>query len=61
MGAVPRLTRITRDHGTMGGKPCIRGTRVTVGTIVACLRKGTVERPFSKRIPISNRKISAKR
>ncbi len=28
------LTRITVDSGVMGGKPCIRGMRVTVGTIV---------------------------
>jgi uncharacterized protein (DUF433 family) len=34
MAVVPRLTRITRDYRTMGGKPCIRGMRVTVGTIV---------------------------
>ncbi|WP_428235012.1 DUF433 domain-containing protein [Gracilimonas sp.] len=26
--------RITFDPKIMGGKPCIRGTRVTVGTIV---------------------------
>jgi uncharacterized protein (DUF433 family) len=28
------LTRITTDPAVMGGKPCIRGLRVTVGTIV---------------------------
>ena len=28
------LTRITHDPNIMGGKPCIRGLRVTVGTIV---------------------------
>ena len=28
------LSRITLDSGIMGGKPCIRGMRVTVGTIV---------------------------
>jgi uncharacterized protein (DUF433 family) len=28
------LTRITFDSEVMGGKPCIRGMRVTVGTIV---------------------------
>ena len=28
------LTRITFDQKVMGGKPCIRGLRVTVGTIV---------------------------
>lgn len=29
--------RITRDPDVMGGKPCIRGLRVTVGTIVGLL------------------------
>ena len=29
-----QLTRITFDPNVMGGKPCIRGLRVTVGTIV---------------------------
>jgi uncharacterized protein (DUF433 family) len=28
------LTRITFDPSVMGGKPCIRGMRVTVGTVV---------------------------
>lgn len=28
------LSRITLDPFMMGGKPCIRGMRVTVGTIV---------------------------
>lgn len=28
------LARITFDPKVMGGKPCIRGTRVTVGTVV---------------------------
>ena len=40
MSAVPRLARITRDHRTMGGRPCIRGMRVTVGTIVGLLAQG---------------------
>ena len=31
---MPQLNRITRDASIMGGKPCIRGMRVTVGTIV---------------------------
>ena len=31
---MPQLTRITRDARVMGGKPCIRGMRVTVGTVV---------------------------
>jgi uncharacterized protein (DUF433 family) len=28
------LIRITQDPSVMGGKPCIRGLRITVGTIV---------------------------
>lgn len=31
------LERITVDPAIMGGKPCIRGMRVTVGTIVGLL------------------------
>lgn len=34
------LTRITLDAAVMGGKPCIRGLRVTVGTIVGLLAVG---------------------
>ncbi len=32
-----RFTRITLDPAVMGGKPCIRGLRVTVGTILGLL------------------------
>lgn len=34
------LDRITRDAEVMGGKPCIRGLRVTVGTIIGLLASG---------------------
>ena len=34
------LARITLDPAVMGGKPCIRGTRVTVGTIMGLLASG---------------------
>ncbi|WP_407900181.1 DUF433 domain-containing protein [Scytonema sp. NUACC26] len=34
------LTRITRNSEVMGGKPCIRGMRVTVGTIVGLMASG---------------------
>lgn len=34
------LTRITLNPAVMGGKPCIRGLRVTVGTIVGLLAAG---------------------
>ena len=35
-----QLTRITVDPGVMGGKPCIRGMRITVGTIVGLVASG---------------------
>ncbi len=35
-----QLTRITLNPEVMGGKPCIRGLRVTVGTIVGLLAAG---------------------
>jgi uncharacterized protein (DUF433 family) len=31
---MPELNRITRNTAVMGGKPCVRGMRVTVGMIV---------------------------
>lgn len=34
------LTRITFDPEVMGGKPCIRGLRITVGTIVGLVAAG---------------------
>lgn len=34
------LARITADPQVMGGKPCIRGLRVTVGTIVGLVAAG---------------------
>src|SRR5207244_11250585 len=37
------LRRITRDPAVMGGRPCIRGMRVTVGTIVGLLATGRTE------------------
>jgi len=35
-----QLTRITFDPQVMGGKPCIRGLRVTVGAIVGLVAAG---------------------
>jgi uncharacterized protein (DUF433 family) len=35
-----QLRRITFDPQIMGGKPCIRGKRVTVGTIVGLIATG---------------------
>ena len=34
------LTRITLDPDVMGGKACIRGLRVTVGTVLGLLAAG---------------------
>ena len=34
------LTRITFDPNVMGGKPCLRGLRVTVGTVVGLVASG---------------------
>ena len=37
---VGQLDRITHNPEVMGGKPCIRGMRVTVGTIVGQIGAG---------------------
>jgi uncharacterized protein (DUF433 family) len=37
----PDLERITFDPAVMGGKPCIRGMRVTVGTILGLIASGS--------------------
>ncbi len=37
---MPNLDRITVDPATMGGKPCIRDMRVTVGMIVGQIGAG---------------------
>jgi uncharacterized protein (DUF433 family) len=34
------LDRITFNPEVMGGKPCIRGIRVTVGTVVGLMASG---------------------
>ena len=40
--AMERMTldRITANPAVMGGKPCVRGTRVTVGTVVGLVAAG---------------------
>jgi uncharacterized protein (DUF433 family) len=37
---MPALDRITRNAAIMGGKPCVRGLRVTVGMIVGLVASG---------------------
>ena len=49
--AMPELTRITRDPGMMGGKPCIRGLRVTVGTVVGLVAAGRTNDEILREYP----------
>lgn len=37
----PEINRITIDPVIMGGKPCIRGMRITVGMITGLVASGT--------------------
>lgn len=46
-----RLKRITFDPAVMGGKPCVRGMRVTAGTIVGLLAAGRTEQEILKAYP----------
>ena len=45
------LTRITRDPGVMGGKPCLRGLRVAVGTVVGLVATGQSTAKILARYP----------
>ena len=45
------LKRITTDPAVMGGKPCIRGLRVTVGTIVGLVATGHQEEDILRLYP----------
>jgi uncharacterized protein (DUF433 family) len=45
------LNRIAFDPGVMGGKPCIRGMRVTVGMIVGLLASGHEKEEILKLYP----------
>ena len=38
--AMGELERIVMDPLVMGGKPCVKGTRVTVGTVVGLFAAG---------------------
>ena len=46
-----KLTRITFDAQVMGGKPCIRGMRITVGTVVGLLAAGHTTADILKAYP----------
>lgn len=45
------IARITFDPNVMGGKPCIRGLRVTVGTIVGLVAAGHTAKEILKAYP----------
>jgi uncharacterized protein (DUF433 family) len=45
------LSRITHNPEVMGGKPCIRGLRVTVGTILGLLASGYTANEILKAYP----------
>jgi uncharacterized protein (DUF433 family) len=49
------LDRITFDPEVMGGKPCIRGLRVTVGTIVGLVAAGHSAEDILKAYPYLER------
>ncbi len=45
------LTRITFNPAVMGGKPCIRGMRVTVGTLIGLLASGKTREEILEAYP----------
>ena len=54
------LRRITRDPAVMSGKPCIRGMRVTVGTVVGLLAAGRSTDEILKAYPYLKPTTSAR-
>jgi len=45
------LDRISVDSAVRFGKPCVRGTRITVGDILGYLAAGTAEGQLLKEFP----------
>jgi len=52
---MPHLARITQDPRVFGGRPCIRGLRVSVGTIVGLLASGHAHEEILKEYPYLER------
>ena len=50
-----KFTRIAFDPAVMGGKACIRGLRVTVGTVVGLLAAGRSHEEILKAYPYLER------
>jgi len=49
--AYAKLERITVNPAVMGGKPCIRGLRVTVGTVVGLVAAGKTREEILRLYP----------
>jgi uncharacterized protein (DUF433 family) len=49
------ISRITQDPKVMGGRPCIRGLRVTVGTVLGLLASGHSEDQILEAYPYLER------
>ena len=50
-----KFTRITVDPAVMGGRPCIRGIRVTVATVLHLMAAGHGEDEILKQYPYLER------
>jgi uncharacterized protein (DUF433 family) len=50
-----QLSRITFNPEVMGGKPCIRGLRVTVGTVVGLMASGRTPEEILEAYPYLER------
>jgi uncharacterized protein (DUF433 family) len=48
---MPHLTRITRNVRVMGGRPCVRGMRLTVGTVVGLVAAGRTHEEILREYP----------
>ena len=51
MMKMPGIDRITIDPAVMGGKPCVRGLRVTVGMIIGLVASGAAFTEILKLYP----------
>jgi uncharacterized protein (DUF433 family) len=49
------ISRITRNPKVMGGRPCIRGMRVTVGMIVSQIAEGATPEQLLEEFPYIER------
>jgi uncharacterized protein (DUF433 family) len=54
-GVMKNLERITLNPDIMGGKPCIKGLRMTVGTIIGLLASGQTTEDVLKMYPYLQR------